>query len=66
MNDIALSERDLATINERLFHDCNGQIPLITVIRVLRECAARKPHDSAELVERATRIKLQIHRQRQG
>lgn len=60
MTEMTLSEGDLAAINERLVSDVNGQIPLMTVIRVLRECAVNNPHESPEMVEQATRIQLRI------
>jgi hypothetical protein len=63
MSKMTLSERDLATINERLITDFNGQIPLGTIIRVLHDCAATNPEASPDMVEQAARIKLQIHRQ---
>ena len=66
MSDMALSERDLATINERLVADFIGQIPLTTLISVLRECAVNNPDDSPDLVEQAARIQLQIRRQGQA
>jgi len=65
MIEMTLSERELATINERLVGDFNAQIPLTTVIAVLRECAMQSPGLSPELVEQATRIQLQIRRQGQ-
>ncbi len=65
MIEMTLSEGELATINERLVGDFNAQIPLTTVIAVLRECAIQSPGLSPELVEQATRIRLQIRRQGQ-
>jgi hypothetical protein len=66
MIEMTLSEGELATINERLLGDFNAQIPLPTVITVLRECALQNPGLSPELVEQTTRIQLQIRRQGQS
>ena len=63
MNQMSLSEQDLATINARLITDFDGQVPLDTMIRLLHDYAATHPHASPDMVEQATRIKLQIHRQ---
>jgi hypothetical protein len=57
---------DLAQIAERLFADFNGQVPLTTVITVLRECAAKYPENPPELIEQAARIQLQIRNQGQS
>jgi hypothetical protein len=65
MTAMTLSEGELATINERLVRDFHAQIPLTTVIAVLRGCALQSPGLSPELVEQAARIQLQIRRQGQ-
>ena len=63
MNQMSLSEQDLATINERLITDFDGQIPLSVMIRLLHDYAATHPDAPPDMVEQATRIKLQLYRQ---
>jgi hypothetical protein len=62
MSKMTLSERDLATINETLITDFDGQISLSTVIRILHDCAVTNPGASPRMVEQVARTKLQIHR----
>ena len=52
-------DHDLAQINERLVTDFIAQIPLTTLIAVLRACAAQNGAGSPpELIERAARTQL--------
>jgi hypothetical protein len=56
-------DHDLALVAERLVADFSGQVPLTTVISVLRTCAAKNPGQPPDLIEQAARMQLQIRNQ---
>jgi hypothetical protein len=56
-------DHDLAQVAERLVMDFGAQIPVTTIIAVLRECAAKNPGQTPNSIEQAARAQLRIHRQ---
>jgi hypothetical protein len=58
-------DHDLAQIAEHLVTDLIDQIPLTTMITVLRECAAQNAYSSPEAIEHATRTQLRTRGQKQ-
>ena len=58
-------DHDLAQIAEHLVTDLIDQIPLSTMITVLRECAAQNAHSSPAALEQATRAQLRTRTKKQ-
>jgi hypothetical protein len=60
---MGLEDNDFTKITERLVQDFQEQIPLSTLVGVLHACAERMPTEPPDIIEQATRIRLQIRRQ---